>query len=125
MPVRAAAPALCRHTDLLVRRGTCPSHETTVTRPPPQLRRYFGAAKNLPGVKELFEREAPRVLRRSRYALHKAIDADYYGFRDEDDGVLLRVEAAAERNIKKRVRCRLRRAPATAVRLPLHIFVRC
>lgn len=25
--------------------------------------RYFGAAKNLPGVKELFEREAPRQVR--------------------------------------------------------------
>jgi hypothetical protein len=35
--------------------------------------------------------------------MHKAIDADYYGFRDEDDGVLLRVEAAAERRIKRQV----------------------
>ena len=26
--------------------------------------RYFGAAKNLPGVKELFEKEAPRMVRR-------------------------------------------------------------
>jgi pre-mRNA-splicing factor ISY1 len=66
--------------------------------------RYFGAAKNLPGVKELFEKEGPRILRRSRYDMHKAIDADYYGFRDEDDGVLLKVEAEAERAIKRRVR---------------------
>jgi pre-mRNA-splicing factor ISY1 len=66
--------------------------------------RYFGAAKNLPGVKELFEKEGPRVLRRSRFDMHKAIDADYYGFRDEDDGVLVRAEAEAERAIKKRVR---------------------
>lgn len=66
--------------------------------------RYFGAAKNLPGVKELFEKEGPRVLRRSRYDMHKAIDADYYGFRDEDDGVLVREEAAAERRIKRQVR---------------------
>lgn len=35
--------------------------------------------------------------------MHKAIDADYYGFRDEDDGVLLRVEGAAERRIKRQV----------------------
>ena len=68
--------------------------------------RYFGAAKNLPGVKELFEKEGPRVLRRSRYDMHRAIDADYYGFRDEDDGVLVREEADAERRIKRQVRSR-------------------
>ena len=43
-------------------------------------------------------------MRRSRYDMHKAIDADYYGFRDEDDGVLLKAEAAAERAIKKQAR---------------------
>jgi pre-mRNA-splicing factor ISY1 len=65
--------------------------------------RYFGAAKNLPGVKELFEKAAPRKLRRTRFDMHKAVDADYYGFRDEDDGILVKVEAEAERTIKKRV----------------------
>lgn len=29
--------------------------------------RYFGAAKNLPGVKELFEKEAVKAPKRSRY----------------------------------------------------------
>lgn len=29
--------------------------------------RYFGAAKNLPGVKELFAKEAAKMPRRSRY----------------------------------------------------------
>ena len=29
------------------------------------LRRYFGAAKQLPGVKELFEKDAPRQVRTS------------------------------------------------------------
>lgn len=28
--------------------------------------------------------------------MHRAIDADYYGFRDEEDGILVAVEAAAE-----------------------------
>lgn len=28
--------------------------------------------------------------------MHRAIDADYYGFRDEEDGILERVEAEAE-----------------------------
>ena len=28
--------------------------------------------------------------------MHRAINADYYGFRDEEDGILEKVEAAAE-----------------------------
>lgn len=58
--------------------------------------RYFGAAKSLPGVRELFEKPAARVVRRTRAQLTATIDADYYGFGDEEDGVLLRVEAEAE-----------------------------
>jgi len=58
--------------------------------------RYFGAAKGLPGVKELFEKAAPRTVRRTRHQMQQSIDAEYYGFRDEEDGVLARVEAAAE-----------------------------
>lgn len=122
--------------------------------------KYFGAAKNLPGVKELFENQGPRTVshraalprssftpcprtgasrdaprlnkrpqapvqaarsfpplppslssglclifssrllsvpsahqvRRTRHQMNKAIDADYYGFRDEEDGVLDKVE---------------------------------
>lgn len=67
--------------------------------------RYFGAAKALPGVRELFEKggAAPTV-RRTRFQMHKAITPDYYGFRDEEDGVLLRVEAAADKEIAARVR---------------------
>eukprot|EP00882_Tetradesmus_deserticola_P003365 GHRQ01003561.1.p2 GENE.GHRQ01003561.1~~GHRQ01003561.1.p2 ORF type:complete len:276 (+),score=127.02 GHRQ01003561.1:563-1390(+) len=62
--------------------------------------RYFGAAKQLPGVKELFEKEAPKPAVRSRFQLHKSITPDYYGFRDEEDGVLLAVEAEAEATIQ-------------------------
>lgn len=62
--------------------------------------RYFGAAKNLPGVRELFEKEAPKAVRRSRYQMHKAIDPDYYGFRDEEDGLLERLEAEAEAEMR-------------------------
>lgn len=58
--------------------------------------KYFGAAKALPGVKELFESHGPRTVRRTRHQMNKAIDADYYGFRDEEDGVLDKVERAAE-----------------------------
>jgi pre-mRNA-splicing factor ISY1 len=64
--------------------------------------RYFGAAKNLPGVKELFERHEPSQnrARRTRADLHRHIDGDYYGFRDEDDGVLVDLEAAAEAEMR-------------------------
>ncbi|KAK9826190.1 hypothetical protein WJX81_006192 [Elliptochloris bilobata] len=63
--------------------------------------RYFGAAKQLPGVRELFEKEAPRVLRRTRHQLYQHINADYYGFRDEEDGLLEKVEAAAEQQLRQ------------------------
>ena len=58
--------------------------------------RYFGAAKQLPGVKELFEKPEARTVRRTRRQMNQRIDADYYGFRDEEDGVLLAAEAEAE-----------------------------
>ncbi len=62
--------------------------------------RYFGAAKGLPGVKELFEKAAPRTVRRTRHQMYQTIDADYYGFRDEEDGILQRVEAGAEAQLR-------------------------
>lgn len=58
---------------------------------------YFGAAKDLPGVKELFEQEPPAPPRKTRGELMKDIDADYYGYRDDDDGVLIPLERTAER----------------------------
>ena len=58
--------------------------------------RYFGAAKLLPGVKELFEAPPAKKARKNRSDLQRSIDADYYGFRDEDDGELVRLETEAE-----------------------------
>ncbi|KAI9338194.1 Isy1-like splicing family protein [Obelidium mucronatum] len=57
--------------------------------------RYFGRAKDLPGVKELFESQKVTAedSAKSRSEMHKAVDADYYGYRDEDDGRLLAYEA--------------------------------
>ncbi|KAJ8301674.1 hypothetical protein KUTeg_020661 [Tegillarca granosa] len=40
--------------------------------------KYFGAAKDLPGVRELFEQEPPPAQRKTRAELMKDIDADYY-----------------------------------------------
>ena len=57
----------------------------------------------MPGVKELFEKEAPRQVRRTRHQLYQHIDADYYGFRDEEDGVLEKVEAVAEKTLRAQV----------------------
>lgn len=54
--------------------------------------RYFGAAKNLPGVKELFTRQTAKLTKRKRGDIYKQIAADYYGIRDDDDGILLELE---------------------------------
>ncbi|XP_018412680.1 PREDICTED: pre-mRNA-splicing factor ISY1 homolog [Nanorana parkeri] len=59
--------------------------------------RYFGAAKDLPGVRELFEKEPAPPPRKTRAELMKAIDAEYYGYRDEDDGVLVPLEQEEEK----------------------------
>lgn len=61
--------------------------------------RYFGAAKDLPGVKELFDSGAQdEAAQRTRAAIMRDITPDYYGYRDDDDGVLAAAEAAAERD---------------------------
>lgn len=59
--------------------------------------KYFGAARELPGVRELFEKEPAPALRKTRGELMKDVDAEYYGYRDEDDGVLLPLEAQHEK----------------------------
>merc|ERR1712176_1492865 len=59
--------------------------------------KYFGAAKDLPGVRELFETEiVPEAPRKTRKQLFKNIQPDYYGWRDEEDGMLLLAESEAE-----------------------------
>lgn len=67
--------------------------------------RYFGRAKELPGVKELFE-AATRSGRPeeddgkgpTRGELSKNVDAGYYGYNlDEEDGTLLEFEEQQER----------------------------
>jgi pre-mRNA-splicing factor ISY1 len=59
--------------------------------------KYFGAAKDLPGVRELFEtEEVPEAPRKTRKQLFKGITPDYYGWRDEEDGMLVLAEQQAE-----------------------------
>jgi len=64
--------------------------------------RYYGAAKDLPGVQELLEKEAKkrRKIKRSDI-IYKHITPDYYGWRDEEDGVLLELEEAATKKMRK------------------------
>lgn len=63
--------------------------------------KYFGAARDLPGVRELFakpEKEAPR---KTKAELLRYVDCDYFGYRDEDDGIILPLEAAAEQQARR------------------------
>lgn len=60
--------------------------------------RYFGAAKDLPGVKELLEKQQEKLLsmkfnkKRNPNEIYKRINESYFGWRDEEDGVLLELE---------------------------------
>ncbi|KAB5560160.1 Isy1-like splicing family protein [Coniochaeta sp. 2T2.1] len=65
--------------------------------------KYFGRAKELPGVKELFEAAQAKALEKekpleTRDDLRKQVDAAYYGYApDEEDEGLLMYEAEKER----------------------------
>src|ERR1700676_5466912 len=49
------------------------------------------------GVKELFEAAQPLPsTKKQRSELRKNVDADYYGYRDDDDGTLLEYEETQE-----------------------------
>eukprot|EP00118_Oscarella_pearsei_P025990 m.309173 g.309173 ORF g.309173 m.309173 type:complete len:280 (+) comp45696_c0_seq1:78-917(+) len=58
--------------------------------------KYFGAARDLPGVRELFETEPPPPPRKTRAELFRDVDADYFGYRDEDDDVIVPQEEEEE-----------------------------
>ena len=69
--------------------------------------RYFGAAKDLPGVKELFQKQRAKALKRKRGDIYKYITPDYYGWREEEDGVLLELEAEATKRNEAKVKEKL------------------
>ncbi|KAF6198618.1 hypothetical protein GE061_008370 [Apolygus lucorum] len=59
--------------------------------------KYFGAARQLPGVRELFEQAPPPPPHKTRGELMRDIDASYYGYMDDDDGILKPLEEEEER----------------------------
>ncbi|KAJ3228461.1 NineTeen Complex (NTC) component [Clydaea vesicula] len=60
--------------------------------------KYFGRAKELPGIRELFESaDAEIPVSKSRKDLYKNVDADYFGYRDEEDPFLLPYEEKIEK----------------------------
>ncbi|KAN0041836.1 hypothetical protein ACTFIV_004386 [Dictyostelium citrinum] len=62
--------------------------------------RYYGEAKNLPGVAELFEKPDQSLHgteRKTRQDLYKYVDSDYYGYRDDEDGKLEEIEKEYEK----------------------------
>ena len=65
--------------------------------------KYFGRARELPGVKELFDAARAKATEsekplEARADLRKQVDAAYYGYApDEEDGALLAYEAAKEK----------------------------
>ncbi|KAK8934934.1 hypothetical protein KSP39_PZI014602 [Platanthera zijinensis] len=71
--------------------------------------RYFGAAKKLPGVRELFEKPPEVRKRRTRYDIYKRIDASYYGYRDDEDGILEKLEATAEKEMREKTEAEWRK----------------
>jgi pre-mRNA-splicing factor ISY1 len=50
----------------------------------------------LPGVRELFEPDVSHAPKKTRGELMRDVDADYYGYRDDDDGILEPLEKEAE-----------------------------
>ena len=62
---------------------------------------YFGAAKDLPGVRELYERKGAEERKRGRGELARLVDCQYYGMRDDEDGLLHRLERKAEKRQRR------------------------
>ncbi|ESO09226.1 hypothetical protein HELRODRAFT_190435 [Helobdella robusta] len=62
--------------------------------------RYFGATRDLPGVRELFEKAPPPPPKKTRGEFMQNVDADYYGYRDEDDCIIFEQEAQKEAEVE-------------------------
>ncbi|CAO3678404.1 unnamed protein product [Rhizopus microsporus] len=65
--------------------------------------RYFGRARDLPGVRELFEQEVAEPVNRSITEINRDIDANYYGYHDEENQALLEYEKALEKELAQKL----------------------
>ena len=54
--------------------------------------KYFGAAKDLPGVRELFQKEVPQAPSKNRVDLYKIITYDYYGHLEKENEFMMEEE---------------------------------
>jgi len=71
--------------------------------------RYYGAAKDLPGIREKFEEHAKLLMetdkhskkKRSLHDIAKNLKPDYFGFGEKDDPKLLAKERAREREAQQ------------------------
>lgn len=69
--------------------------------------KYYGAAQQLPGIREIFEEHQRNVdlshMKRKRTwaEVYKNITPEYYGFGEEDDARLLALEKAQERELQQ------------------------
>ena len=59
--------------------------------------KYFGAAKDLPGVRELFVQERPNAPRKSKLDLYRRINFEYYGLDQQEDLEMLKQEEEYEK----------------------------
>lgn len=62
--------------------------------------KYFGAAKDLPGVRELFQKEVPPAPTKNRVDLYKIITYDYYGQAEKENHAMLEEERNWEEKYK-------------------------
>ncbi|KAI3382191.1 hypothetical protein SNEBB_002814 [Seison nebaliae] len=63
--------------------------------------KYFGEAKNLPGVKDLLMNNvATRRKKKSRMQIQQSIGINYYGALDEEDGVIVPIEKKREEELR-------------------------
>jgi pre-mRNA-splicing factor ISY1 len=58
--------------------------------------KYFGCAKDLPGVRELFQKPTPYEPKKSRSELYRIVNFEYYGFAAHNDKELLEEEKRLE-----------------------------
>ncbi|MEN2495980.1 MAG: NineTeen Complex (NTC) component [Marteilia pararefringens] len=61
--------------------------------------RYFGAAKNLPGVRELFNEPPPSIPKKLRSTLQKSVNTEYFGFETDNEQPIDSKELEEEINI--------------------------